>query len=113
MILRPRFAFPKSAVVASALLLAAPAWAQPAGNARAGHEIALTWCTGCHVVDAAQKSASAAGAPPFAAVAAMPSMSVRKLHAFLVKPHAPMPDFQLSGQQIDDVTAYIWGLREP
>jgi hypothetical protein len=33
------------------------------------------------------------------------------LHAFLITPHANMPDYRLTPQQIDDVVTYILSLR--
>ncbi len=100
------------AAVTAILLLATPAWAQEAGNSKAGHALARTWCVSCHVVDSAQKSASTSGPPTFMEVAMMPSTTTLSLHAFLTAPHAPMPDFQLSRQQIDDVTAYVLSLKQ-
>jgi mono/diheme cytochrome c family protein len=102
----------RAASAAAGLVLAASALGQGVGDANAGHAVARTWCESCHVVDAAQKRATAAGAPTFAAVAAMPSTTAPSLHVFLMAPHPPMPDFQLSRQQVDDVTAYILSLKQ-
>ena len=99
-----------SAVLAL-LPLATPAFGQE-GNAMQGHQVARTWCESCHVVDAEQKSAIAGGAPGFLALAALPSTTAASLRGFLTSPHHPsMPDFQLSPQQIDDVSAYILSLK--
>ncbi len=101
----------RPALGAALALVAGAAMAQKAGNAAAGHEVARTWCVSCHVVDAAQTTASAAGAPTFAAVAAMPSTTAATLHGFLNAPHPPMPNYQLSNTQIDDVAAYVLSLK--
>ena len=50
--------------------------------------------------------------PTFPAVARMPSTTGMSLHAFLLTPHARMPDIQMSRGQIDDITAYILSLRD-
>ncbi|MBL6751733.1 MAG: c-type cytochrome [Nevskia sp.] len=103
----------QAAILAVVPQLALAGNEQAQGHAAAGHAVARTWCTGCHVVDAGQKVASAAGAPSFAAIAAMPSSTPQALHAFLAAPHPPMPDFQVSRQQVDDITAYILSLKKP
>ena len=41
----------------------------------------------------------------------MPSTTGMSLRAFLLTPHARMPDIQMSGKQIDGVVAYILSLR--
>jgi mono/diheme cytochrome c family protein len=33
------------------------------------------------------------------------------LHAFLLTPHANMPNYRLTSEEIDDVVAYILSLR--
>jgi hypothetical protein len=50
--------------------------------------------------------------PSLAAVAAMPSTTSISLHAFLMTPHANMPNYRLTAQEIDDVAAYILSLRQ-
>lgn len=101
----------RAAAVAAGLLLAGSALGQ-SGDATQGHGVARIWCVACHVVDEDQKAASAAGAPSFMAVAAAPSTTAASLHGFLASPrHPPMPDFQLSRQQLDDVSAYILSLK--
>lgn len=111
------FKFPGSAgrltaALVAILLLVLPVSTQAAGNARTGHQLARSWCVSCHVVDSGQTIASAADAPTFATVAAMPSTTPARLHAFLMAPHTPMSEFQLSSEQIDDVAAYILSLKQ-
>lgn len=97
--------------VALALASVAPASAQDAGDADAGRKIAQTWCINCHVVAPGQTRGSSNGAPPFTAIAAEQAMTPMALSAFLQTPHHRMPDLQLSREQIDDVSAYIFSLR--
>ena len=85
--------------------------AAQSGDPDMGRQLAQTWCSGCHVVTPNASQGSSNGAPPFAAVANMPSTTSMSLHAFLQSPHPPMPDLRLTGGQIDDVATYILGLR--
>jgi mono/diheme cytochrome c family protein len=80
------------------------------GNVNNGHELAKTWCTGCHFIEANETMARDA-VPSFTAIAAMKSTTELSLQAFLQTPHDHMPDWRLSRQQIDDVSAYIMSLR--
>lgn len=96
----------------SALLTAASAGAQPGpGNAAAGHELAQTWCSSCHVIDR-QSTRAGDSVPSFPAIADMSSTTTMSLEAFLQTPHGRMPNFQLSRGQIDDVVAYIVSLKK-
>ena len=99
--------------VALLLGLAAPALAQDVGDADSGRKIAQTWCVNCHVVAPGQTQGTSNGAPPFTAIAAQRDISPMALRAFLQTPHHRMPDLQLSRDQIDDVSAYIFSLRPP
>lgn len=101
----------RSVAVVIGLALAGAASARNAGNAVLGHVVARAWCVNCHVVDTEQASATAAGPPTFAAIALLPTSNPRSLRAFLMAPHPPMPDFQLSNDQIDDLSAYILSLK--
>ncbi len=92
------------------LLAAAQATAEvPSGDATAGREVVKAQCSACHNGDA---SARGRQGPSLAAVAAMPSTTSMSLHAFLIAPHANMPDYRLTPQQIDDVVTYILSLRQ-
>ena len=93
------------------LAIASPAAAQQAGDPASGAALARRWCSGCHVVDPQQSHATDA-VPSFAAIAAAPTSQSASLHEFLAMPHAPMPDLRLSGQQIDNIVAYILSLRQ-
>ena len=101
-------------VLAAALLLAGTAEAQTTivttkGNAASGAEIARTWCRNCHVIDSSATEASDA-VPSFPAIAKRPATTEDALRTFITVPHR-MPNFQLTPQQIDDVTAYILSLK--
>ncbi len=91
--------------------LAQPARAQAEGDRLAGHELAMRWCSSCHVVDPAQQRQGIDAVPTFASVAAMSSTTATSLLVFLSTPHTPMPDFKLTRDDIANVSAYILSLR--
>jgi mono/diheme cytochrome c family protein len=92
------------------LLVTGPTNAQvPSGDAVAGGKLVQEQCSTCHDREGSPRSRKKG--PPLAAVAAMPSTTPMSLHAFLMTPHANMPNYQLTPQEIDDVVAYILSLR--
>lgn len=100
-----------TATVTIALTLsftAAPAFAQ--GDAEEGHRIARQWCASCHVVGTDSRGGD--GAPPFIALANDPRKTETYLRNWISNPHPPMPNFNLSRRDIDDLVAYIGGLRK-
>jgi len=86
------------------VLAAAPAFAADSNN---GERLAQRWCAACHVVSAAQRSATTDQAPPFATIAKMPSFDAAKVALFLLDPHPKMPDMGLSRTEAGDLAAYI------
>ncbi len=101
--------------VLAAALLALPALAAPAlalDDPAAGKAIAMRWCASCHLVEGGQATAPAAGVPSFAAIAAKPGQSAERIAGAIVAPHPPMPDLQLSRQQIADLAAYILSFKK-
>lgn len=100
--------------VLAALLLAAPAAAQPAPPflaAGEGERIARQWCANCHAVAPGMMPPAGDAALSFPAIAALPATTETSLRAFLQMPHANMPDFGLSRADLDAVVAYILALR--
>jgi mono/diheme cytochrome c family protein len=93
-------------------VVAAPALAQPEpGDARAGQRLAAAWCANCHQVAPGGPGPSTDAAPAFAGIAAMPSTTSMSLRVFLQSPHASMPDYRLTREQLDDLVAYLLSLR--
>lgn len=82
-----------------------------AQDAQQGREIALRWCSSCHVVERAATSAPADGLPTFPGIAAKPGLSADQLRAAMNPQHSRMPDLALSRRQQDDLIAYIYSLR--
>lgn len=93
----------------SALLLAATAstaLSQELGDRDSGARLAALNCAQCHgAIDAP------GGAPAFATIASMPSITADALNRFLQTPHATMPDLVLSPSDRSDLIAYILSLR--
>jgi cytochrome c len=83
--------------------------AQAAGDAAAGHALALRWCTSCPVVD--DKGTGSDAAPPFRTIARAHARYPKWLHAWLSAPHPSMPNFDLTRSQIDDLIAYLDSLQ--
>jgi mono/diheme cytochrome c family protein len=101
-------------VVALALILYGTACAEPPEvvepSADKGQTLAERLCSGCHVVETASKTVPA-GIPPLRAIANLPGQTATRIMNVLIQPHAPMPDMQLSRQEILDITAYLDTLR--
>lgn len=92
-----------------AVLIAAgagPAWGQ---DVERGKRLAGAWCTACHQVEPAQGTSDLA--PSFEIIANTPEKQDSDLRSWLISPHPPMPDFNLSKDEIDDLVGYIGSLR--
>ena len=100
--------------VMAIMLFAAPALAQdPMGNPTLGKEMALGLCTPCHLVAQDQEAPAARVGPSFYALSEDPAVTAFRLRMFLMQtPHPVMPNFILSDDEADDMTAYILSLAE-
>ncbi|WP_193560470.1 c-type cytochrome [Dankookia rubra] len=97
-------------MLALAVLLPALASAEePARQERLneGRRVAEAWCADCHVIGPRARGPAGDAAPPFAAVAAMPSTTAMSLRAFLQTPHSRMPDYRLTQAELDGVVTWI------
>ncbi len=74
-----------------------------------GLSLARQWCTSCHIV--APGTGGSDAAPPFESIANNPLVTEEGLRAWLVDPHPPMPKFDLTRTEIDDIIAYIKSLK--
>ena len=108
-----RFTLLAGAIVAAAASVgeARAQGAAMAEDVAYGKVVAENWCANCHVVSRQARGPLSDAAPPFAAIARMPSTTELSLRAFLRTPHARMPDYQLSQAELDGVVAYILSLR--
>jgi mono/diheme cytochrome c family protein len=96
--------------IAVAVLIGTAAVAQAEGDATKGHALARQWCTGCHVVDEGGPGPDTA--PPFATIARRQGGDHAWVRAWLAAPHPPMPNFNLTRQQIADIVAYLDSLTK-
>ena len=78
------------------------------GDAERGQALITALCLGCHVVDGPVINDQV---PSLKAIANNPAKDSKYLHGFLMRPHKPMPPLQLSNQEIEDVIAFVQGLR--
>jgi mono/diheme cytochrome c family protein len=103
----------RTAALLSLLLLlgAAPSWAQNgAGDAAAGRQLTQRWCAGCHGGDPGV-SEPMMPAPTFAEIANRRLTTPYRLGTFLRSPHTVMPNYVLTPEEIDNISAYIISLR--
>lgn len=91
-----------------ALVLSLLANAALAADPVAGRDLAVRWCSSCHVVPGAPPPQPAQdGVPSFAAIARDYAGKSDGLKGFLVAPHEPMPPLELGVRQIDDLVAFL------
>jgi len=91
------------------VLFAAVTLAAFAADARRGAELARRWCVSCHATGTGPRAPDAG--PPFAAIAADPAYTDGRLKGWLADPHPPMPNLNLGRGEIEDLVAYIRGLK--
>src|SRR6185437_16138875 len=77
-----------------------------AGDATRGAGLTQRWCSGCHVIGGAAHGQDAAPTLP------PQGRSQAWLRGWLTAPHPPMPNLDLSRQEIDDIIAYLSSLPQ-
>ena len=95
--------------ISTALLVLSTAVPAGAFDVEAGRRMAEVWCSGCHIVDG---DGTSDVAPGFRQIANDPSKTPDRLRTWLANPHPPMPNFNLSRPEIDDIIAYLESLRD-
>lgn len=80
-------------------------------SAERGLSLAMRLCASCHVVDEATKSAVPVGLPSFRGIANAYGQTAERITNVLIRPHTPMPDTQLTRDEIEDLLAYLETLR--
>ncbi len=100
----------RMALTALTLAILVASSAALAADPDAGHDLALTWCSSCHLVE--QETASATQARPLAAIARDQRWTADALRGFLARPHGGMPDLHLTRQEIEDLAAYLDNLPQ-
>lgn len=78
--------------------------AQAPGDPANGRRVAQTWCVNCHSLS---PGTSSDGTPSFRDIARNPAKTEDQLRAWLTRPHAPMPDYMLSRDDINDIIAFL------
>jgi mono/diheme cytochrome c family protein len=98
--------------LAGLLLGLSVAHAQIHPDAKTGKEIATKLCVGCHIVgDQAAGASVPADVPSFVTIANKPRQTAQSIAGAIVVPHPPMPQIQLTREEIGDVAAYILTLK--
>jgi mono/diheme cytochrome c family protein len=95
-----------AAVVLSSILVVTFANIAAAADAATGERLARRWCASCHVVATNQRQGNTQAAP-FSEVAKVPGLDASRLALYLLAPHPPMPDMNLSRSEAADLAAYI------
>jgi len=97
--------------VVATLALVSLAVISPANAAdpERGGALAERWCATCHIVG--DDLAGGTLGPVFSAIVPSRGRSEAQLRGWLAAPHQPMPDFNLSAREIDDIVAYISSLN--
>ena len=81
------------------------------GDASQGRTFARQTCASCHAVEATMLASPVAEAPPFRKIANTPGINRLALRVFFRTPHRTMPNLVISGDEADDVIAYILSLK--
>ena len=80
-------------------------------SATRGRELAVRLCSNCHVIDGPATTATPVGIGTFRGIANRPGQTAEHISNVLILPHMPMPDTQLTREEIQDILAYLETLR--
>lgn len=72
-----------------------------------GHSLALRLCKGCHLVEGSDAEAVPVGPPSLRAIANRPGQSSQRIRNAIIQPYHPMPDLQLTNDEILELLAYL------
>ena len=94
-------------------LLTVPTGDAHAADAASGGVLARQLCVNCHVVAPGEAGKQVtAGIPSFKAVANKPGQTPEKIQDFILNPHPPMPQVQLTNIERANLAAYILSLKD-
>jgi mono/diheme cytochrome c family protein len=92
-------------------LISLPAASAELGDVRRGHAYATAVCAQCHAVAPEDMTSPRPEATPFTTISRLPGINDRALGVFLQTTHGEMPNLVVTGQDRDDLIAYILSLR--
>ncbi len=75
-----------------------------------GERLARQWCVNCHVINGSGPATTIPQGPPSFHIIAG-HLDPGQLRSFLSNPHGAMPNLGLTRAEIDDLIAYIGGLK--
>ena len=81
-----------------------------AADVEAGQRLTQRWCANCHIVGDANRGSDSA--PSLPAIAQRHGQDRQWLRNWLNSSHPAMPNFNLSRQEIDDISAYLASLPQ-
>lgn len=81
------------------------------GDPDAGYALAKETCAKCHRIGKAEETPKLYPATAFQEIADKPTSTEMSLRVFLRSPHREMPHLILTETEIDNVVAYILGLK--
>lgn len=81
------------------------------GDPLLGRALALKDCVECHEVEPGERGAKLPDPPSFQNLAENSAMTALALRVFLTTPHTDMPGLILTDAEVDDVIAYILGMK--
>jgi len=74
-----------------------------------GKALAEKWCRACH--DTGGNGSGTDAAPSFTSLANDDSYTDTRLKAWMMDPHPPMPNLDLTNREIENLLAYIKSLK--
>ncbi|MDF2973975.1 MAG: cytochrome c [Microvirga sp.] len=92
-------------------LPASPSQAQEMGSRSQGLALAREICAPCHAILKGGDPSPDPSAPSFEVVASVPGMTSTALSVALRTSHATMPNIILDDRELQDLSAYILGLK--
>ncbi len=98
-------------LAAAFVFLAAPARAQPVGDATQGQKIVDRLCIECHAVSDEKTGHRINQAASFQTIANTPGMTPLALSVWFRTPHREMPNIILSKDEQEDLIAFITSLK--
>lgn len=98
-------------LAAAFIFLAAPARAQPVGDATQGQKIVDRLCIECHAVSDEEAGHRINQAASFQTIANTPGMTPLALSVWFRTPHREMPNIVLSKDEQEDLIAFITSLK--